>query len=144
MRKELILFAIAFTFLNLESRAQISDTITETTAVPRDEDEPGENAISDIVEVAPEFIGEIAKFSQYVNNNFNFPKGRKEPISIYIIFVVEKDGSLSNIKLLRDLGKGVAQEVVRVISKSPKWKPGINNGRAARTYFRLPLKIQSK
>ena len=60
---------------------------------------------------------------------------------IFIQFVVEKDGSLTDIKVMRDLGYGTGAEAIRVLKKSPKWKPGIQNGRAVRVLYSLPISI---
>ena len=54
-------------------------------------------------------------------------------------FVVEKDGQISNVKILRDIGGGCGKEVLRVINAMPKWKPGIFNGEPVRTEFVLPI-----
>ncbi|MBC7438691.1 MAG: energy transducer TonB, partial [Flavobacterium sp.] len=56
-------------------------------------------------------------------------------------FVVEKDGKLTDIKILRDLGFGTGKEAIRVLNSSPKWKPGIQNGRPVRVLYNLPISI---
>jgi periplasmic protein TonB len=53
--------------------------------------------------------------------------------------VVEKDGSISNIKMLRGIGAGCDEEALRVVSMMPKWKPGRQNGREVRVQFNLPI-----
>jgi TonB family protein len=58
---------------------------------------------------------------------------------VYAGFVVEKDGQISNVKILRDIGGGCGKEVLRVINAMPKWKPGIFNGEPVRTEFVLPI-----
>ncbi|MGK4566019.1 energy transducer TonB [Flavobacterium sp. 3HN19-14] len=62
---------------------------------------------------------------------------------VIVQFVVEKDGSLTDIKVVRDLGYGTGAEAIRVLKSAPKWKPGIQNGRAVRVLFSLPISIQS-
>jgi protein TonB len=54
---------------------------------------------------------------------------------------VEKDGSLTDIKVLRDIGYGTGKEAVRV--KSPRWNPGIQNGKPVRVLYSLPIQIQT-
>jgi protein TonB len=56
-------------------------------------------------------------------------------------FVVEKDGSVTDIKIIRDLGYGTGKEAKRVLENSPKWKPGIQNGRPVRVQYNLPISI---
>ena len=58
---------------------------------------------------------------------------------VFLTFVVERDGSLTDIKVLRGIGGGCDEEAVRVISASPKWQPGMQDGRAVRTQFTVPI-----
>jgi len=58
---------------------------------------------------------------------------------VFVQYVVETDGSLSNVKALRGPGYGAEEESVRVISTSPKWKPGIQNGKAVRVQYTVPV-----
>ncbi|MDI1257631.1 MAG: energy transducer TonB [Flavobacterium sp.] len=101
-----------------------------------------DNTIYNAVEVRPDFPGGIAKFYAYVQKNFRTPdeevKGK-----VIVQFVVEKDGSLTDIKVVRDLGYGTGAEAIRVLKSAPKWKPGIQNGRPVRVLFSLPISIQS-
>jgi protein TonB len=57
-------------------------------------------------------------------------------------FIVEKDGSLSDIKVLRGIGGGLDEEAVRVLKSSPNWKPGIMNGRPVRVAYTMPIHFQ--
>ncbi|MCF6171583.1 MAG: energy transducer TonB [Bacteroidales bacterium] len=60
---------------------------------------------------------------------------------VYVSFVVEKDGSISNVAVLRGIGGGCDEEAVRVVQNMPKWKPGIQMGRAVRVSFHIPVKF---
>jgi periplasmic protein TonB len=62
---------------------------------------------------------------------------------VYVTFVVEKDGSLTDIKVLRDIGYGTGKEAIRVLSKCPKWMPGEQNGKKVRVLYSLPITIQT-
>ena len=99
-----------------------------------------DNTVYNAVEVRPDFPGGIQKFYDFVGKNYRAPeediKGK-----IFVQFVVEKDGSLTDIKVVRDLGYGTGAEAIRVLKKSPKWKPGIQNGRAVRVLYSLPISI---
>ena len=60
-----------------------------------------------------------------------------------IYFVVEKDGSITDIKVLKDLGHGTGEEAIRILKKCPKWSPAEQKGKKVRCSFMLPLRIQS-
>ncbi|MFC6100641.1 energy transducer TonB [Olivibacter domesticus] len=99
------------------------------------------------VEVAPSFPGGMRAFLNYVADNYQFPPAAKEQGvngKVILNFIVEKDGTLSNIKVVRDLGFGTGLEAVRILEKSPIWKPGIQNGRPVRVSYSLPINLQIK
>ena len=60
----------------------------------------------------------------------------------YVSFIIETNGEISNIKVLRDIGYGTGEEAVRVLKLSPKWTPGVYNGRNVKQYYTLPISIQ--
>jgi protein TonB len=62
---------------------------------------------------------------------------------IMVSFIVETDGSLSNIKVLKDIGYGSGAEAIRVLKKSPKWMPGKQNGKPVRVEYTMPISISS-
>ena len=62
--------------------------------------------------------------------------------NILISFVVETDGSLSDVKVVRDLGFGTKEEALRLMSKSPKWSPGIQDGKPVRVAYNLPIRLK--
>lgn len=92
----------------------------------------------------PEFPGGINKFYSYVGNNFEKPEIEGEDtISVYVAFVIEEDGSMSNIKVTRDPGYGLGKEAVRVLkSLKTKWTPGMVNGKPVRTSYYLPITVK--
>lgn len=99
------------------------------------------------VEVEPSFPGGMRAFLNYVAENYQFPLAAKEQGvngKVMLNFIVEKDGTLSNIKVVRDLGFGTGLEAVRILEKSPIWKPGIQNGRPVRVSYSLPINLQIK
>ncbi|MBG6112080.1 protein TonB [Flavobacterium sp. CG_9.10] len=94
------------------------------------------------IEVKPDFPGGIDKFYKFVGSNFQPPEegnGGK----VYVTFVVEKDGSLTDIKVIRDIGYGTGKEAIRVLKKCPRWSPGEQNGKKVRVLYSLPITIQS-
>lgn len=95
------------------------------------------------IEVKPDFPGGIEKFYKFVGNNYRTPEEEGLKGKVYVTFVVEKDGSLTDIKVVRDIGYGTGTEAVRVLKKCPKWNPGEQNGKKVRVQYSLPITIQS-
>jgi len=95
------------------------------------------------IEVKPEFPGGMAKFYKYVGDNYRAPDEDGLKGKIYVTFVVEKDGSLTDIKVLRDIGYGTGKEAIRVLDRSPRWNPGVQNGKPVRVLYSLPITIQT-
>jgi len=114
---------------------------------PKDQEvtEQGDaNQIFTSVEVAPAPQGGMEEFYKFVGKNYNYPaQAQEQGVSgrVLLQFVVEKDGSLTDIKVLRDLKYGTGEEAVRMLKKAPKWKPGIQNGRPVRVQFTLPIQL---
>ena len=94
------------------------------------------------VEEDPEFPGGLDALSQYLADNIQYPAlARENGITgkVFVTFVVEKDGRVGQIKILRDIGGGCGAEAVRVVKAMPKWKPGKQSGKPVRTQFNLPV-----
>ncbi|MDR6762619.1 protein TonB [Flavobacterium sp. 2755] len=93
----------------------------------------------------PEFPGGIKKFYTYVGNNFTKPELDAEKIlRVYVSFVIEKDGTMTDIVVKNDPGFGMGKEAVRVLkSLKTKWAPGILAGKPVRTAYNLPITIQT-
>jgi protein TonB len=92
----------------------------------------------------PEFPGGINKFYKYVGNNFKNPElDLDRTVKIYVSFVIEKDGSMTDIMVKNDPGYGLGKEAVRVLkSLKTKWTPGIINSKPVRTAYNLPITIK--
>lgn len=95
--------------------------------------------------VQPEFPGGITELNNFIYNNFKYPKTSKEYyVKIQISFVIEINGSISNIKVLNNTGFGLDKEAVRVLKlQTTKWKPGEVNGKPVRTAFFIPITISN-
>ncbi|WP_412467052.1 TonB family protein [Pedobacter sp. KLB.chiD] len=94
------------------------------------------------IEKQPEFPGGIAKFYKYVGSNIKYPKLAQDNNvqgKVFLSFVVEKDGALSDIQITRGLGSGTDEEAIRVLKESPKWNPGIRNGLAVRVKYHINI-----
>lgn len=102
------------------------------------------NTIFTNPDIMPEFIGGESELYHFIKTNLQVPESAKENnISgkVIVQFIVEKDGSVSNIEILRKLGFGCYEEVVRIINSMPKWKPGKMNDEPVRMKMILPIKI---
>ena len=95
------------------------------------------------IQVKPSFPGGMEKFYQFIGKNYKTPEEDGLKGRVIVSFTVEKDGSLTDIKVLRDIGYGTGEEAVRVLKKSPKWAPGEQNGKKVRCTYQLPITIQS-
>jgi protein TonB len=92
----------------------------------------------------PEFPGGMGELMKYLAENIKYPPLAKESGiqgRVFINFVVEPNGSISNVKVLRGIGGGCDEEAVRVVSKMPNWKPGKQRGKAVRVSYNLPVKF---
>lgn len=110
------------------------------------DDQNAEDLIHNVagLEVSPEYPGGIEKFYSFISKNLVISdevKANKVKGRVFATFVIERDGKLSNIKILRDLKFGTAQEVLKVLNKSPKWLPGQRNGKIVRCQYSIPITI---
>ncbi len=95
--------------------------------------------------IYPEFIGGVQQMLTYLYSRINYPMdARWKGIegAVVVSFVVEKDGSLSNIAIVRDIGGGCSEEVVRIVQSMPNWKPGTLDGQPVRAQFYLPVRFK--
>ena len=93
------------------------------------------------VEKRPEYPGGMQAFYNFVGQNFNMPDINGLNGKVFIQFVIEKDGSLTDIKIMRDIGHGTGEEAVRVIKLAANWIPGEQDGKKVRTLYSLPITI---
>jgi hypothetical protein len=92
------------------------------------------------IEVKPEFPGGVDAMNAFITQNFKSPKENLKG-KIYTTFIIEKDGSLSDIKILRDLGHETGAEAIRVLKLFPKWSPGKQNNKTVRVLYSIPMII---
>ena len=101
-----------------------------------------DNKIFSQVEKQPEFPGGLDAFGKYLGSNIKFPAVDRENGTsgrVICTFVVERDGSLTDIKAVRGPSQSMMDEAIRVLKKSPKWKPGIQNNRPVRVSYTVPI-----
>ena len=118
---------------------------TELPSVKMVEEEMVEEEVIFVaVETDPEFPGGMEALLKFLSDNIVYPQKAKDngiEGKVFVSFVIEKDGSISNIKVLRDIGGGCGAEVVRVVKLMPKWKPGMQRGKAVRVQYNLPVQF---
>jgi TonB family protein len=95
-----------------------------------------------IVQEMPKFLN--GSLNDYLSSNIKYPETeKKKGITgiVYVTFVVEKDGSISGVRVLRGVpnGPNLDAEAVRVISSMPKWQPGMQDGKPVRVQFNIPI-----
>ena len=107
----------------------------------------GEEEVFVVVEEPPRFPGGDSALYMYLCMNLSYPDAARENKiegMVVVLFVVEKDGSVSNVRVLRDIGGGCGEAAVEVVKNMPRWEPGRQAGKAIRTQFSLPLKFELK
>jgi TonB family protein len=93
------------------------------------------------LDVIPEYPGGIAEFYLYLQKNYKVPNVKGLGGKIAVSFVIEKDGSITDIKVLRDIGHGTGEEAIRVLQNCKKWQPAEQNGAKVRCSYMLPIKL---
>lgn len=104
----------------------------------------GDNTIHNVagIEVYPEFPGGMAAWVKFIQRNLRYPFMAQEANvqgKVYLSFVVEKDGSITDVNVLKGIGAGCDEEAIRVIKKSPKWKAGLQNNQTVRVRYTMPI-----
>jgi hypothetical protein len=91
----------------------------------------------------PVFPGGIDKFYKYVGRNFEKPEiNDAKTVRVFVAFVIERDGTMTDIRVARDPGYGLAKEAIRVLkSLKVKWEPGMIGGESVRTAYNLPITV---
>lgn len=124
-----VLFCVITLFVKAQENNQQTEVIESTYSLAS-------------LEVKPEFPGGIEEFYKYIGQNFKAPKDKKFPGGRVIVsFVIEKDGSVTEVKILKDCGFGTAEEAKRVLLNCPKWKPATQKNVPVRCQFALPINV---
>lgn len=146
---------IAETLTIVEDDADVEETTIATSEetnqaveikyvpVAVEEEEPEEKTIFEVVEQMPEFPnGGMAGLMQYLSKNIKYPTIAQENGTqgrVTVQFVVNRDGSIVDAKVLRGVDPYLDKEAIRVISSMPKWKPGMQRGKAVRVKYTVPV-----
>jgi protein TonB len=101
-----------------------------------------EPAVLETAEVMPEFPGGMQALLRFLGKNLEVPENALEPgekVRVPVKFVVSKEGTLTGIEFPGQANDIFTKEIIRVLSKMPKWKPGVQNGRAVSVYYTIPV-----
>ena len=131
--------------IEINAEVEQNEVLEEYVAPEVVEEEVVEQEIFKIVEEMPAFPGGEAKLMEYVAKNVKYPQIARETGvqgRVYVNFVVEPDGSVSNVSVLRGIGGGCDEEAMRVVKSMPKWKPGKQRGKAVRVSYMLPVNFK--
>ena len=104
-----------------------------------------EDTVYQIAEEMPVFPGGEQAMMKFVAENINYPQEAKDKEiagRVFVSFVVEKDGSVDEVKVMRGIGGGCDEEVVRVVKAMPKWKPGKQDGKPVRVNYMMPFNFK--
>jgi protein TonB len=110
----------------------------EFIEVPEEEAE----VIHLIVEEQPSFEGGIEAFYRYISKNLKYPNTAKRIAvegKVFLSFVIDKDGSITQVEVLKGIGGGCDEEAVRVLENAPRWNPGKQRGKAVKVRMQLPI-----
>ena len=125
---------------------KLSDDQPEKPAQQTDANKPNmkpdKNGVYQICEQMPEFPGGVEALMDFVAKNVVYPQeAMDKEISgrVYVSFVIEKDGSVNEVKVMKGIGGGCDDEAVRVIKAMPKWKPGKQDGKPVRVSYMMPI-----
>ena len=121
-------------------QAQAS-TITEVASPPT------EDKVFEKLDVLPEFPGGEKAMMQWISQNMQYPKNAVDGNiegRVIVSFIVEKDGSISNVEVKESVHELLDKEALRVINAMPKWKPGLQDGQPARARFFVPISFKTQ
>jgi|SRR5665213_2118235 len=130
------LFISILTLVVFTATAQKSDTLKGLAA---------DTLIFTSVQQEPEFPTGLDNFYRLLMMNIRYPARAREHHTqgrVIVTMIIEKDGSLSQVKVVRGIGDGCDEESVRVIKLSPPWKPGMQNGRPVRVAYSIPISFR--
>lgn len=124
---------------------------TQLTEIPKyvppavvEEEDVAEAEIFTVVESPPTFPGGDEARIRYLTDNIKYPQMARESSiqgTVYVTFVVERTGSVTDVRVLRGIGGGCDEEAIRVIKGMPKWTPGKQRGKPVRVQFTMPIKF---
>ena len=126
--------------VEIENEVEIEETDTDEDEIVEIEEDDEEFFM--VVENMPEFPGGDLGLMKFIQKNVRYPAIAKEyniTGKVYVSFIVDKQGSVTNVKIVRGVDKNLDAEAIRVVSLLPKYKPGKQRGKAVRVMFTIPI-----
>lgn len=96
------------------------------------------------VDIKPDFSEGLGGLYKFIIKNFHQPKIKGLYGNVMSTFVIETDGSITDIKVMKDVGYGSREEIIRVLKKSGKWIPASLNGQTVRCHYQVPIRIDTR
>ncbi len=125
----------------IENEAEVEDTESDEDVEIEIEEEDDEEFFM-VVENMPEFPGGDLGLMKYIQKNVKYPAIAKEyniTGKVYVSFIVDRSGSVTNVKIVRGVDKNLDAEAMRVVKSLPKYKPGKQRGKPVRVMFTIPI-----
>jgi protein TonB len=130
--------------IEIDVEADQETIMQDFVPVVEEEEQVQEMEIFQVVETMPSFPGGDAARMKFLQENITYPQmARESGIQgiVYATFVVEPNGSVSDVRIMRGIGGGCDEEAIRVIKSMPKWNPGMQRGKPVRVQFTMPIKF---
>jgi len=130
--------------IEIDVEADQETIMDDFIPVFEDEEEVVEMEIFTVVESMPGYPGGDAQRMKFLQENIKYPQMARESGiqgTVYVTFVVEHDGSVTDVRVLRGIGGGCDEEAIRVIKLMPKWNAGKQRGKPVRVQFNMPIKF---
>lgn len=128
----------------IDIEATANTEVSEFALVIVQEEEVAEDVIFTIVEDQPGFPGGDEARMRFLQENLRYPTMARESGiqgTVFVTFVVERDGSVTDVRILRGVGGGLDEEAVRVVRMMPRWNPGRQRGQPVRVQFNMPIRF---
>lgn len=138
----LLLFAIQFVTFGQETPSGVIITTPPPVVFQGEKENINDSTVIDFPEIEAEFKGGANGMQEYIAKNVEYPMyaiDRNITGKVFISFIVEKNGRITNVQVERGAHTSLDAEAVRLISEMPKWKPGKKYGKKVRTRVRLPI-----
>jgi TonB family protein len=142
MRLLLILSAIC---ISTAAKAQTADTtiknvrLISADSLAKKMKQPG---VFTAFEHPPQFPGGNQEFAKYLISNLRYPQDsyrKKIQGRVILLMIVEKDGTIDEVSVLKGVAEDIDREAIRVLTNSPKWLPGVQNGKTVRVKYAVPI-----
>jgi protein TonB len=131
----------------MDAETNLSETNHESAPISVEVEDEDPNSLFTIVEESAYPEGGINAFIAFITSKIVYPnQARRMGIQgkVFVEFVVEKDGTITNVRTLKGIGAGCDEEAVRVVGLAPKWQPGKQRGRPVRQKMILPINFSTR